>query len=174
MNVSEFNTLSVTNNISSSSGWKLSGLTWVCGRGSLTNGMALFRGYYTLNNLTSAVPLNFWTPVQCPLNYLSNGTRVVGVLSNVTSYAFPPKSDNASYSAYYRPLNCSSECAFVGSSAFGEFPQEQMSTQLTVYATNSTTSSESSLLSTAPSVYTFVAGDEWGALVLLHFSVTSG
>jgi hypothetical protein len=29
------------------------------------------------------------------------------------------------------------------------------------------------LTSSAPSTYTLAAGDEWGALVLLHFSVTS-
>src|SRR5438309_11060473 len=52
LTVTEFNPLSVTNNMSKSSDWKMPTLTWVCGRGTVPYGIALFRGYYTLNNLT--------------------------------------------------------------------------------------------------------------------------
>ena len=69
VSVTELNMLSTTNNVSSSSEWRLSGLTWSqgCGgRGYLPHGIELFKGYYTLSNMTSASPVVFWGEVPCP------------------------------------------------------------------------------------------------------------
>ena len=149
VSVTELNMLSTTNNVSSSSEWRLSGLTWSqgCGgRGYLPHGIELFKGYYTLSNMTSASPVVFWGEVPCPN---------VNEVTNVTSYAFQPNSDNASYSASNK-----------------ESPPASMLYGIDILAGSVNDIAVNQLPSSAPSTYTLVAGDEWGALVLLHFSVT--
>jgi hypothetical protein len=175
INVTEFNTRSVSNNISAAAGWTLNGLWWACGLYYYPDGIALFRGYYTLNNLTAASPIFFWAPIGCFVPQIYNGTRVAGILSNVTAYTFQPKSDVASYSAFYHAC-IDPDCNFRNSSlTFGTFPPVSMLDGAIIHASNSNVEPHfmNSLLSTAPSVYTLVAGDEWGDLVLLHFRVTS-
>jgi hypothetical protein len=176
ISVTELNTLSRTNNVSSSSEWRLSQLTWVCGRGYFPHGIELFKGYYTLDNLTSASPFPFWGAVTCPVEELYNLPNTIAVLRNVTSYAFQPNSDNASFSASYYSYNVCNppQCSVQTESlAFGVFPPEGMQTGTSIYAGSyKNTVGANQLGSSAPSTYTLVAGDEWGALVLLHFSVT--
>jgi hypothetical protein len=166
VSVTELNTLSTTNNVSSSSEWRLPLLTWTCGVGYYPNGIELFKGYYTLGNLTSASPLPFWATIECPASDLSS----------VASYAFQPNSDNASYYAnYYSYSECNPPNCVVQTSSLvlGDFPPTSMFAVIEIEATNIMNNiGYNQLNSSAPSNYTLVAGDEWGGLVLMHFSVT--
>jgi len=72
----------------------------------------------------------------------------------VTSYLFQPHSDNASswtFNKEYRPAHMFYEIRVVPGA---------------INAVGKQT------FTLTPSIYTLVAGDEWGALVLLHFTVT--
>ncbi len=174
LNVTVFNALPVANNISVSDRWLVSFYS-TCGRYYFPDGIAFFRGYYTLNNITAGDSLNVWPPIPCPVEWIGNGTTpgIVGVLQNVTCYSFLPVSDKASYSAYYVPVDSSG--SQTGPVALGTFLPVRVSLSgITVSATISNYAFDlrPSLGSTAPAVYTAVAGDEWGDLVLLHFSVT--
>lgn len=167
LNVVESNPLPVTVKISASSSFPIPGLWWLCGPGSFPHGIAIFRGYYTLSNVTTAQPLDFWAPISCAADYQFNGTRnIVGILQNVTSYSFMPENFKASFTGYYIPSGAPS-------ATLGSFVSTSMMAEAAVSATNSNRVPHlmNSLLSTAPGVYTLVAGDEWGDLVLLHFRV---
>jgi len=168
LNVTEFNSLPLALNISSSAHWPLNGLWWECGLYYFPDGITLFRGYYGLNNLSTASALDFWGDILCPVEWVGNGTSpgIVGVLQNVTSYSFMPNSYNASYSGYYIPN--SGPLAIIGTF----LPVRIVAGTAISAVTTTFPSLTNSLGSTAPSVYTLVAGDEWGDLVLLHFLVT--
>jgi len=159
ISVTELNTLPTTNDVSSSSGWRLGMLTWplggcgstVGGGGYVAHTLLVFKGYYVLSNLT-APSLNlddhwFWAAASCP-------NDPFGQMGYVTSYLFQPHSDNASLltsNKVYRPAHM-----FYG---IGVIPG----------AINNIGKQTFTLI---PSTYTLVAGDEWGTLVLLHFTVT--
>jgi len=170
LNVTEFNPLPVPLNISSSTHWLL-GVWWGCGLYYFPDGIAVFKGYYGLNNLSTASALNFWAPIPCPVEWVGNGTSVgvVGVLQNVTSYSFLPHSYNSSYAGFYTPSD-----SRTGQVVFGTFLPVRMvaGTAISATSSNNFPTFGNSLGSTAPAVYTLVTGDEWGDLVLLHFSVT--
>ena len=170
LNVTEFNPLPIALNISSSTHWPVSGLWWGCGLYYFPDGVAVYRGYYGLNNLSTASALNFWAPIPCPVEWVGNGTSVgiVGVLQNVTSYSFLPHSYNSSYAGFYTPSN-----SRTGQVVFGTFLPVRMvaGTAISATSSNNFPTFGNSLGSTATAVYTLVAGDEWGDLALLHFSV---
>jgi hypothetical protein len=128
-------------------------------------GIAVFRGNYGINNISAASALPIWAEITCPAQFGYNEkTGLDGRLVNISSYALLPSSDSAYYTAYYSPMDFGSPIMK------GEFTT-QMSTEAQIYAGDNTTDHDS-LLSSAPSNYTVVAGDEWGQLVLLHFLVT--
>ena len=146
--------------------------------------MAVFRGNYGLNNVSAASPLGIWALIECPASMaFIDGQGFI--LHNITSYSFLPAKENGNYSGYYvLPSTASSTCsASLGTTrctyysspesfAKGVF-STQMSFSTTIYANNGTEGPRAynSLLSTLPSAYTLVAGDEWGQLVILHFIV---
>ncbi len=177
LNVTIFNTLSVMNNISSANYWMINGglRWWPCPDYISPDGIAILRGYYTISNLTSASPVSWWAEISCHVALIYDETGIIGVLPNVTSYAFQPKSASANYSADYFPCSDTLCNSATRSVVHGTFPPTGMVTGTTIYATNSTTQPYhiNSLHSTVPSIYTLVAGDEWGDLVLLHFTVVS-
>jgi hypothetical protein len=153
--VTELNTLSKANNVSSASEWRMPGLTWgqgCGGPGYLPHGIELFKGYYTIDNVTSAKGLPFWGSIPC-------GVASIIDIGNVTSYAFQPNSDNASYSA-------------MQSNVLKGYPPSSMLFSNNIYA-GYVPIAAFNQISSASSTYTLAAGDEWGALILLHFSVAS-
>ncbi|MGI0091938.1 MAG: hypothetical protein ACREBS_09530 [Nitrososphaerales archaeon] len=172
VNITVLNALSTVNNVSSSDSWPISGLALgPCPTGAVA-GISVYQGYYALNNLSDIEKLQLWPLfVPCVVPFIFNGTTPVGVFQNATSYSFLPKSDMANYSAYYIP-----DCQILSCpSLIGKFSMS-MNATLNLYAINSTnvpdlTVGGASLRSAAPSIYTLVAGDEWGDIVLLHFSV---
>src|SRR4029077_666772 len=73
------------NNVSVGRAWKLNGLSLgSCGNDAYPFGAALYRGSYTIENVSAATPIQIYPIAPCPM-----------VLRLVTSYLFPPMSDLA-------------------------------------------------------------------------------
>jgi hypothetical protein len=87
--VDERNTLAEVNNIPAADDWPLQGLSLgPCGTLNYPNGVAIFEGYYTSANISTAIPLKLYDPdalYHCP-----------GILAVITAYEFQPSSDIAS------------------------------------------------------------------------------
>jgi hypothetical protein len=147
--IEERNTLTATNNVTTSKNWPLKGLsTGPCGTLNYSFGISIFKGYYTSANVSSAVPLKLYDPgaiYHCP-----------AVLSRIDSYAFQPSSNEAAIFGSCEPNPCASIEMSVEVNYQGDWmgsPKE---------AFNDFTSG----------IYTIAGGDEWGTTVLLYFVVT--
>ena len=109
-------------------------------------GVAIFQGYYTTGlNLSKVTPLNLIEPV------IEHG-RIEHFGENFV-YNFKPSSDIAVFN-YGGTINNS-----------------PMKDEINIegYRTNAGSYSFSNF---KPGIYTVVAGDEWGAMVILHFTVS--
>jgi hypothetical protein len=149
--VDEKNTLSKTNRISAADKWPLPGLTLgQCSQGS-PFGIAIFQGDYNSKNISTITPLVIFDPdstYHCPAFAWAGGTV----------FDFAPQSDLAD--VYY---GCQPPCDNHSNIRI----YQELS--LTHYWTGSR---PATIHSFEPGVYTIVAGDEWGNLVILHFTVT--
>jgi hypothetical protein len=169
---SVLNTRSTVNNLTASNGWAVNGLrSGPCDLGDSTNelfspvGLGVFRGTYGLNNISSAgSPLFVWASIECPIDFVFIGNQTYG-LRNVTGYSLLPGTDDGTYTGYY-VVSYSPETL-----ARGVFPT-RMIDQAAIYAANGT-GFYNSLGSALPANYTLVAGDEWGQVALLRFSVVA-
>jgi hypothetical protein len=147
----ETNVLSEINNIPVSDNWSYKGLGVAPCDFTSPYGIAVFEGDYVASNLSTGTPLTLYNPHitrLCPTNY------------PVISYSFQPSLDWAQVIENpANPLHNS----------------QQMQYELTIngYWPDDNFSSNSQLTSFKPSVYTVVAGDEWGNLIILHFTVVS-
>ena len=146
--IDEQNTLATVNNVSTSNGWPLRGLSvGPCGTLNYPIGVAIFQGYYTPSNVSSATLLQLYKPgiYHCPM-----------ILADINSYAFQPSSDIASVFGSCDPNPCLSDF--------------KISSEITVtgYWVNGQGAAPSNF---TPGVYTVVAGDEWGTITVLHFVV---
>ena len=169
LNITVIDTLPTQNNVSYANSWAIANMSHLgepCNFYSPT-GFAVFSGYYSLNNLSQGTPLNLY-PIEpmCPAAFIFNGSSIIGVLQNVTSYSFLPKSDRANYSGYYIP-----ESSTNGSIFFGMFPTT-LSHDQSIFTTNSTEPTISYSPSASSTEYTLAVGDEWGDLLLIHFTVS--
>ena len=166
------NTLPMANDLTASDAWAMDGLrSGPCDLGNSSNklfspvGLGVFRGTYGLNNISSAgSPLFVWAAIECIVDGVSVGSQYYP-LSSITSYSLLPGSDNGTYAGYY-VVSYNPETL-----AKGVFPT-QMVDQVAIYAAGGT-GFYNSLGSSLPGNYTLVAGDEWGQLALLHFSVVA-
>ncbi len=111
-------------------------------------GMAVFQGDYTLSNYSNATPLVIRNPSEVYV-----GTPVAGP----TSYSFQPLSDTAVLEG--------------GSYNSSNGLKMQYEISVNGYWPGDNFSSNSQLTNFEPGIYTVVAGDEWGNLVILHFTV---
>ena len=145
--VSEYNTLTTTNNVTAASSWDLDGLELgPCGhsygptQGPL--GVEVFYGHYAEANVSQAEPLSIYPfPVACPQ-----------FIRLITGFYFQPLSDNA----YWLPSFGGNGTAVAGSVAVSnEYPNPSSTGQLL-----------------SPGAYTVVGGDEWGNLLFLYVQVT--
>jgi hypothetical protein len=151
--VNEKNTLKTTNIIASSTKWPISGLrVGPCGTLNYPFGFAIFQGNYTAANVSTATPLQIYQPATytCPM-----------IMGDISSYVFQPLSDTAS--------------VFQTSESTAVFSNMAMNTEFEPgprgYWASNNIGAAFTLFE--PGVYTVVAGDEWGALVLVHFTITS-
>ena len=149
--IDEQNTLPAENNVSASNNWPLNGLSLdsPCGPLDYPFGIAIFQGYYTSLNVSSATPLKIYNP---------GIVTSCGFPPAVSSYSFAPLSDTANIFIIGDPnpsltdFKVSSEITVTG---YWTWPNGQQPT----------------LSNFTPGVYTVVGGDEWGALAVLHFVV---
>ena len=143
VHMSETNSLSNMNNVTAAQNW---GTTFSLGRCSANYpfGIALFKGHYTLQNFTQGERVSLQSPVQ---NYLC-----VRPPFSTGYYHFLPKSDTA----------------VVQVDMGNQTVTLPMGTSISIagYWT-----AEGSFTPLQHGTFTLVAGDEWGALALLHFSV---
>jgi hypothetical protein len=151
---SVLNLQSTANNRTASNDWPIQGLTSEpCLSLEFPAAIAVFRGYYGMDNLSSGTPLEIWPPLSCPAQ----------VELNVTSYSFLPKEDIANYSGYPETSSQSSSAKQEG--------YTRIALGVSMYASNDT-GFYTSLGSALPYTYTLVAGDEWGQVAVIHFVVT--
>jgi hypothetical protein len=120
-----------------------------CGTESYPFGVSVFQGSYTVANLSSATPLELNDP----------NTQVIGCMppvSNVTAYDFKSSSDIATLDGD----------AINGSTTF------EMSAEV-IGGINWVGNPPNAVQQYfEPGVYTVVGGDEWGNMVILHFTVS--
>ena len=150
MVVSEKSMLKITNKLLVSDKWPIHGLSVdICGTRSFPFGVAILRGNYTSGNVVTAAPLILYNP---------NGI-VQGCLPpvlNVTAYHFEPLSDIAT----------------LDGTVIDQSATFEMSTEVSVWSYWAGNPPNAVSQNLEPGVYTVVAGDEWGALVVLHFTIT--
>jgi hypothetical protein len=152
INITENNILARTNNVSAVSNWSIANLLLgPCGNGVYPFGAAVFRGYWSSSNISSATHLNIFRPgiYMCPAGL------------SVQYYLFQPMSD---YSSIYSP---SANGSSVQCCSLPGHPLPISS----VLNFNSYWDSFNVEHNLGRGVYTVAAGDEWGQLVLLHFAV---
>jgi hypothetical protein len=85
LNISEYNTLSSTNNASASTQWVVQGATQPCPNQLYPFGISVFQGHYGANNVTQGTPLQIFPITACPM-----------FIRLITGYVFQPQSVNAS------------------------------------------------------------------------------
>ena len=151
IDIDEKNTLSKTNTITSSAKWPISGLgVGPCGPLNYPFGIAIFKGSYASANVSSATPLQIYEPgiYHCPM-----------ILAGISSYVFQPLSDIAS--------------VFQMSEATAVINNMEMDTEFEPAPTGYWASNNVGAAFThfEPGIYTVVGGDEWGNLIILHFTV---
>jgi hypothetical protein len=150
--IDEKNTLSKTNTIASSTKWPVSGLrVGPCGTLNYPFGIEVFQGNYTAATISSATPLQIYDPgiYTCPM-----------IQGDTSSYVFQPLSDIASV---FQMSESTAGFTIAMNTEFEPAP--------TGYWANNDIGAAFTRFE--PGVYTIVAGDEWGALVLVHVTITS-
>jgi hypothetical protein len=149
VNITELNIRNTTNKVNASRDWPIDNLALgPCGTVNYPMGLEIFQGYYTQSNVSSArAPLSIYQPGEyaCPM-----------ILSNIGSYQFGPLSDNAQ---------------IYGSCSSGSCFQLNVTSEIDV---GGYWSSHSSFSSFPSGTYTVAGGDEWGQMVILHFTVAPG
>lgn len=151
--VMDYNTLQQINNLSSSTDWALKYLTLgSCGTNSYPFGVAFYAGYYSLSNISTAIPLDFAPGVSgCPEE------------SYVSYYVFQPTSTSAELYTTQNGTNV--QCCFTTA---GQPSPINGTVTINSYWDNSNVQRN-----LAPGVYTVEGGDEWGQLAILHFAVVA-
>lgn len=139
INVTETNTNAKALNESAGHDWAVNGLRMsFCYASVYPFGVAVYEGHQSPSSLSTAVRLNIYPLVACPL-----------FIRYVSGYYFSP----------------------VGSSAVvlpGSGPPLPMTSGVVVSGNYTAGNSRTPL---SPGEYTVVAGDEWGTVVLLYFTV---
>jgi hypothetical protein len=166
-------TLMTESNLTASANWPVPASAGPCDTWNSSNklfspvGIAIFKGNYGLNNVTSASPIRIWAAIECIVDLAVNARgTIVGVWTEITSYSLLPGLDNGSQSGWYRSQQ-------TGNQTQGASPTE-LSMDEQIYASNGTVIEPyNSLQSALPSLYTVAAADEWGQLVLQHFQVVA-
>jgi hypothetical protein len=150
--VDEKNTLSTPNSVITADKWLVNGLgVGPCGVLNYPFGMAIFQGSYTSADISSAAPLQIYQPGEyhCPM-----------ILADISSYVFQPLSDTAA--------------VFQMSESTAVFDDMEMSTEFEPAPTGYWASDNfnAAFSDFEPGIYTVAAGDEWGTLVIVHFTVS--
>ena len=150
--VDEKNTLSTPNSVITADKWLVNGLgVGPCGVLNYPFGMAIFQGSYTSADISSAAPLQIYQPGEY---------HCLMILADISSYVFQPLSDTAA--------------VFQMSESTAVFDDMEMSTEFEPAPTGYWASDNfnAAFSDFEPGIYTVAAGDEWGTLVIVHFTVS--
>jgi hypothetical protein len=144
--INEMNILPIRNKIHGADRWPIQGLKLGPCRTVFPFGILILQGYYDAEDVAAITPLQLFDPNAFPL---------CPVILAAVYYTFQPWSSIATiYTGY---------------------DSEPWSTNLTAQVTSAgfwTGSRPNAAFSNfTPGIYTVVGGDEWGALVILHFTV---
>lgn len=145
--ISEMNILAIENNIRAANRWAIQGLRLGPCRTVYPFGISILQGYYDAKNVGAITPLQLFDP---------NAAYHCPVYTAAVSYNFQPSSDIAAiYTGYDSEPWSINMTAKVTSAGFwtGSRPNATFS-------------------DFTPGIYTVVGGDEWGALVVLHFTIS--
>lgn len=148
--VYERNSLGVVNKVPASDRWPVKGLgVGACGPLNLPVGIVVFRGNVSVSEAPGEQPLQLYEPgaYACPM-----------ILSGIDAYVFQPMS---------------SEAQVVGSCSPNPCLTLDVSSTVDARGYWGTTFLQSSFTDFAPGIYTVLAGDEWGDVAVLQFSVSS-
>ena len=149
--IDEKNTFSTENVVPIANKWLIEGLSLnPCGTSKAAGysyGIAIFQGDYTFATISNAISLNIDDPNDPWLCVPYPGT--------IDAYDFMPSSDIAS------PIDKSNP----GQKSYA---MNNMITATSYWAGNSPNEIKHNF---EPGIYSVVAGDEWGNLVILHFTV---
>jgi len=148
--ISESNTQTTPVNMNFSSNWPVEGLSLSqCGTSGSPFAVGVARGYFTTSNISSSEILYIFAPTSFPM------TDCAPSLFNASSYIFQPQDI---VSIVYPPLDSQpqiyNETDAASVSANGYLPNVGNWTEFQL------------------GTYTVVGGDEWGNIVILHFTVT--
>jgi hypothetical protein len=148
--IDEKNTLATENNIHVANAWPVQGLNLVspCGPLPYPFGISILQGYYDAKSVAAIAPLQFFDP---------NAMLFLICLSmSPVSYDFQPWSDIAT----------------IHTSDPEPYPVINMTATVTWTGFWTGSCCNATFSNFTPGIYTVVGGDEWGALVILHFTVS--
>jgi len=150
--VNELNPTTHDINMSAADNWFLSDLPslWICYTGSPPYGIDIFRGYYTIQNVSMA--RNIINLSEYVLPALCIYSQAVTGFTFKAGSSFVPRG------------------GFIVANGLGRYQFGATNGKL---ARLNFTYGEYSLWSSEPAVYTIAVGDEWGDLALAHFTVTA-
>ncbi len=170
--ISEYNTRGETNNVTAENDWQMQGLSLgQCQNGPI--GIGIFPGFYSLNNISKAgKALSLFPPIFCP------------------SFTFP---QTLSPFFVFAPQSAEAEVEGGYSTQYNHFANTTETFTDVTYDLQSITSSVTlnsyccreivggqncgcytyGFIPFETGTYTIVGGDEWGGMVLTHFSVIS-
>jgi hypothetical protein len=148
--IDERNILAVENNIRAANEWPVQGVVPInsCDLPPYPFRISILQGYYDAKSVASIPPLQLIDPNVAPFCPMKGG---------IISYDFQPGSDVA---AIYTTR--------------GSEPSWSINMTAKVTSAGFWTSSHpnATFSSFTPGIYTIVGGDEWGALVTLHFTIS--
>jgi hypothetical protein len=154
--VSDINSLQTANAVNGANLWTISALTqWGCPDRPPV-GIAVFKGYYTSQNISSAKELQIVLPGAwaCPnIDY--------------SQMTFQPGSDQISVVA---PRGLSFPLVMT-MPLHGNYSETTAQYEKSGYNPNSTAVAPPTIIPFTTGTYTVAGGDEWGSLVLLYFEV---
>jgi len=145
--VDEKNLLSTTNDIPATDNLPSEFRSGFPNDPSFPLGLAVLRGNYTMSSYSIVTPLIIFNPSEV---YIGTTT------AEPTSYSFQPFID----------------VAILNGGDFNSSDAIRLHIEISIngYWPNNESASSNNF---EPGIYTIVAGDEWGALVVLHFTVTN-
>jgi hypothetical protein len=150
--INEKNTLARENNVRVADRWPIQGLSLnPCGTGVYPFGMLVLKGYYDAASLVDITPLKIFDPNQILSCVVPGG---------FVSYDFEPWSGMAAI--------CTTMSAYENTKP----APTDMTTSLTLPGFWVGGCCNATFSSFTPGIYTIVGGDEWGALVILHFTIS--
>jgi len=148
VNIEEKNILPTQNEVRAADRWPVHGLTLTPhGRLYYPFGISILQGYYDSENVTGVTPLELFDP---------NVAYTCPAIVAAVSYDFQPWSASADiYTGY------------------GFMPwSRNMSTEVTSEGFWTGSYPNATFSNFTPGMYTVVGGDEWGSLVIIHFTIS--